>query len=601
MAPGVLQVIDSRRLNDEVAPALGGSRNVGFFVGDWHVKPSILRIQLGERVVKLEPRVMQVLEYLAQHPNEVVARADLETAVWRGRVVGYEAIGRTVTLLRKALGDDSKQPKFIETLSKKGYRLIAPVSYPRNIPQADRSAATKEPDPTNSNVPSKNKLVAAALLVFIVIGIGGAFWLALFEYEDLGPPEKATPVSIVVLPFKNLSSDPRQSYVADGITDSLITDLTKISGLFVIARHTAFKYRREPWRVGDLARELNVRFILQGSVQREAETLRINAALTDATTGSEMWAERYDGSVQDIFGLQDRIARNVVSSLSVDLTPAERDELAHEDTANLEAYEYFLRGRERYFLFSRRDNDAARNFYLKAIELDPFFARAYAMLALTYRQEVVNGWSEDREKALDAAMQLAEKALSLDEAIPEAYFVKGLVHRERRQYFDAILAAEKAIEIDPNYADGHVVAGSVLYLAGRAEEGLELVEKAMRLNPHYPHNYQLCQGQALYVMGSYDEAVDAFKQGLDRYPQSERLHLWLAATYAQIGESEHAEREIDQVYALNPSFSPEFLEHDSAFRYQTDLENFLNGVRKAMRMRGSIAESLGQTSADTDQ
>lgn len=564
-----------------------------FFVGDWHVDPSICRISRGDKVVKLEPRVMLVLEFLARHPNEVVSRTDLETKVWEGRAVGYEALARTIALLRKALGDDSRQPRFIETLSKKGYRLIAPVKHSVRISAPVQNVAKKKAEQTGFYLKGSKTIVAVIVLAVTIIGVGGTIWRMLSENGESDLQKSSMPVSIVVLPFNNLSSDPSQSFVADGIADSLITDLTKISGLLVIARHTAFKYRGESWDAADLARKLEVRFILHGSVQREAETLRINAQLMDATTGSEMWAERYDRSVQDIFGLQDRIARNVVSALSVDLTPAERNELANRDTDNLESYEYFLRGRERYFLFSRDDNRAARNFYLKAIELDPSFARAYAMLALTYRQEVVNGWSEDREQALESAMQLAEKAISLSATIPEAYFVKGLVHRERKEYFDAMLAAEKAIEIDPNYADGHVVAGSVLYLAGQAEEGLELVEKAMRLNPHYPHNYQLCQGQALYVMGSYDEAAHAFKEGLERYPQSERLHLWLAATYAQIGESEQAEWEMDQVYALNPGFSPSFLEHDSAFRYQTDLENFLDGVRKAMRTTGTDRKVSG--------
>ena len=575
---------DNKGLNSESSASASGGGHAGFFVGDWHVNPQICRIQLGDKVVKLEPRVMQVLEFLARYPNEVVSRADLEAGVWGGRAVGYEALGRTVALLRKALGDDSKQPRFIETLSKKGYRLIAPVRHPGNIPTPapDQSAAKKDPGRTRFSVQGPKALIAIAVLVVTITGIAGVIWSMLPEHADSGPQEPSSPVSIVVLPFNNLSSDPSQSYVADGITDSLITDLTKISGLFVIARHTAFQYRGGPWSAGNLVRELQVRFVLHGSVQREAETLRVNAQLTDASTGNEMWAERYDGSVQDIFGLQDRITRNVVTTLAVNLTAKESEELASRDTDNLESYENFLRGRERYFRFSREDNRAARNFYLKAIELDPRFARAYAMLALTYRQEIVNGWSEDHQKALDSAMQLAEKAISLNEAIPEAYFVKGLIHRERKEFFEAILAAEKTIEIDPNYADGHIVAGSVLYLAGRAEEGLELVEKAMRLNPHYPHNYQLCQGQALYVMKSYDEAAHAFKRGLERYPQSERLHLWLAAAYAQIGETEHANREMDQVYALNPNFSPTFLEQTSAFRYQTDLQNFLDGVRKAM-------------------
>ena len=424
--------------------------------------------------------------------------------------------------------------------------------------------------------------IRAALLVVTVLSVGGVLWSLLPESTVPSQQESATPVSMVVVPFNNLSPDPGQSYVADGITDSLITDLTKVSELSVIARHTAFQYKGEPWKAADLARELRVQYILHGSVQREEERLRVNAHLTDAESGNEIWAERYDGSVQDIFGLQDRIARNAVSSLAIDLTATERDELSSRDTDNLESYEYFLRGRERYYRFSREDNRAARDFYLRAIELDPNFARAYAMLALTYRQELVAGWSEDNERTIQSAMRLAEKAISLNEAIPEAYFVKGLVHRERKEYFDAMQAAKKAIEIDPSYADGHVVAGSVLYLAGQAEEGLELIEKAMRLNPQYPHNYQLCQGQALYVMGSYNEAVDAFRDGLERYPQSERLHLWLAAAYAQVGETEHAKRQMDQVYTLNPDFSPSFLRQASAFRYDADLKNFLDGVRKAM-------------------
>ena len=390
-----------------------------------------------------------------------------------------------------------------------------------------------------------------------VIAVGVLLWLALAQDRPATVAEAARPFPIAVLPFDNRSPDPLQSYVADGIKG------------------------RSP-DIRDLARELAIRYILHGSVQREAGKLRINAQLTDAVTGNELWADRYDGSVDDIFGLQDRITRNVVSALSVDLTHQERQQLARRDTQDLEAYESFLRGRDRYYRFSREDNRAAQNFYQKAIALDPEFARAYAMLALTYRQQVVNGWSEHREQSLSRAMELADKAIALDAMLPEAYFVKGLVHRERKQFVEAIVMAEKAIEIDPNYADGHVVLGSVLYLAGRPEEGLKRVEKAMRLNPHHPHNYQLCQGQALYVMGSYDRAIDAFLRGLDRYPESERLHVWLAAAYAQTGQKTDAQWQMDQVKSLNPEFSMSYLEEASAFRYQTDLQSFLNGVRKAM-------------------
>jgi TolB-like protein/DNA-binding winged helix-turn-helix (wHTH) protein/tetratricopeptide (TPR) repeat protein len=570
----------------EVSTSGRSSLGSGWFcVGEWRVDPSTCRLRRGEETVKLEPRVMQVLEHLARHFREVVSRADLETEVWRGRTVGYEAVSRTIAQLRKALGDDTRQPKYIETLSKKGYRLIAPVRRPNGLPASEWPEDVAKPRVTRRRNWVARTIVGAAVLLVAMLVVGGLLWYVAPQQAPADLQQLAKPLSVVVIPFNNLSADPGQSFIADGITDSLITELTKISGLFVIARHTAFQYRAEPWTAADLARDLEVRYVLHGSVQRHGFSLRVNARLTDAATEGEMWAESYDGSMHDIFALQDRIARSVVSTLPVSLTAEEDHVLSSRDTESFEAYEHFLRGRQRYYRFAREDNLAARSFYLKAIELDPTYARAHAMLALTYRQEFVNGWSDHHQKTLDAAMQLAEQAIALDAEIPEAYFVKGLVHRERKEFLDAILAAEKAIEIDPSYADGHIVAGSVLYLAGRAEEGLALVEKAMRLNPHYPHNYQLCQGQALYVLGSYEDAADAFKAGIERYPQSERLHLWLAATYAQLGEAQHAKNEIDAVYALNPQFSPTFLEQAAAFRYKTDLDKFLAGVRQAIRFR----------------
>ena len=564
------------------AEYVGGDADTPCRVGNWRVFPSICRLERGEETLKLEPKVMQVLQFLARQPGAVVSRGDLEAGVWGDRVVGYEALGRTVAQLRKALGDDSKQPQFVETIPKKGYRLIAPVNpLEQTLDSNQRSSAIELAAASDRAKRPKIQLMVF-LVTATVIAVGAVLWSISQQGGSAIVDNGLGPHSIAVLPFDDRSSDRGYSYVADGITDNLITDLTKISGLFVIARHTAFNYKGKSPDIGDLARELQVRYILHGSVQQESEKLRINAQLTDATTGNELWADRYDGRTDDIFGLQDRITRNIVSTLAIDLTSGEEQQIADQDTQNLEAYEYFLRGRERYYRFSHEDNRAAKNFYEKAIGLDPAFARAYAMLALTYRQQVVNGWSDDHEKSLSLAMELADKAISLNNALPEAYFVKGLVYRERKEFVDAIVMAEKAIEIDPNYADGYVVLGSVLYLAGRPEEGLKRVEKAMRLNPHYPHNYQLCQGQALYVMGSYDQAIDAFLQGLERYPLSERLHVWLAAAYAQTGQQKDAQWEMDQVRSLNPEFSMSYLEEASAFRYQTDLESFLDGIRKAM-------------------
>lgn len=486
----------------------------------------------------------------------------------------YDAVGNRLPFDYEFLGEQSV--KNIEgPVRVYGARLKADATLPE--PGMDPGTQRQKRGPVI--------LPLAGTLLLVLVGL--LVWQRPLErdvHSESVEPAVSLPVaspSLAVLPLENFSGDPEQEYFSDGITDDLITDLTKISGLMVIARDSAFTYKGGGQDVRQVARQLGVRYVLQGSVRRVEDRIRINTKLVDATTGNHVWAERYDGKLDDIFGLQDRITGSVVAALAVKLSSGERESLAQRDTTDLEAYELFLRGRERYFQFSRDNNLDARKLYEEALGRDPGFAQVYAWLALTHWLDFSNGWTDDPERSLDTAQAMASRAISLNDALPVAYFVSGLVLRERKDYVGALVAAEKSIALDPNYANGRILIGSVLYFTGRAEEGLEQVKQAMRLNPHHPHNYPLHLGHAYFLLGRYEEAIDAFQHGLQALPTSQRLRLWLAASYAQAGQLEEAAWELEQVRLADPAISIQRIEGAYPFRYSADLANFLDALRAA--------------------
>lgn len=523
---------------------------------------------------------MDVLVYLVDRAGTVVSRQELEDAVWTGRVVSYDALTGAMQKLRKALEDDPRQPRIIETLSKKGYRLIAPVEA-ADEPAQYRAAADAGAVGVRTREPRSRRPVAAVMLLVLVAAVE-LLMLRPWQTSGNSTDSGSQPVSIAVLPFDNLGGDPGQDYFADGMTDDLITELAKNPALLVIARDSAFLYRGPSRDIREIAERLHVRYILSGSVRRAGEKLRLNAQLTDTGTGSHLWAEHYDGVLSDVFSLQDRIAGQIVSALAVRIGPDAPPDRPRQEKASPEAYDYFLHGRNRFFLYaSKEENRKARELYQKAIDLDPDFAVAYAMLAWTYVFEAMNGWSPARDDALAQGHAYAARALALDNTLPVAYFVTGLVHRERGEYQQALVEAKNAIALDPNYANAHVLLATILYYTGQPQQGLELIKKAMRLNPHHPYNYPFHLGQAYFILGRYQEAIDAFEEGLETNPSSERLRVWLAAAYALSGRQADARWEVEQVITLNPGFSLERIRQAFPFRDPADLERFLDGLRLA--------------------
>ncbi len=474
-----------------------------------------------------------------------------------------------------------------------GMQSVKNIAEPIRIYQANLKPGGELPRPSeNRNLVEppkikKWKALTVTLLMVLIVLAGAAYWSKPWEpreepatLDNMAFPLTDKP-SIAVLPFANMSSDPEQEYFADGMTDDLITDLSKAAGLFVIARNSSFVYKGQNVDVRVIADNLGVRYVLEGSVRKLGDTVRINAQLIDAETGGHLWAERYDGRLDEIFIFQDGITEKIVAALAVKLSREEQQIIKKQDTVDIEAYELFLKGQERFFTYSGEGTLEAQELLGEAVARDPEFARAYAMLAWTHWFQFSTAQSDNPEASLQRAIELANLAIAANDTLPVAHFVKALVLRERREYAKAVAEAEKAIHIDPNYANGYVILATVLYYTGRAEEGLERIKKAMRLEPLHSQNFIWHLGQAYFILGRYDEAIETFQKALEKNPVSERTKLWLAAAYAQVGQIGNAEFELEEVLLFNPNLTMERIGRAYPFWYYADLENFLDGLSKA--------------------
>jgi len=381
----------------------------------------------------------------------------------------------------------------------------------------------------------------------LIFGAGViAWWQPWQPKEELASIERmAFPLpdkpSIAVLPFTNMSDDPKQEYFVDGMTEDLITDLSKLSGLFVIARNTVFTYRNQPVNVRQVAEELGVRYVLEGSVRRSGDQVRVNAQLIDATTGGHVWADRYDGQVEDIFSLQDAFIREIVKALAVNLSEDELTEIALGQTSNIEAREIFQEGWENYQRYTADDNAVAISQFKKALGLDPEYERAYAGLGLAYLRACKLRWNQPLAMSLDEANSLALSNLAFLNEIKGkssslAKVAASRIYLYNNRYEKAVAEATRAIAQDPNDPEAYIAMAWAMITTGNPEAGLELVERAIRLNPSYPNYYALARGMAYFAMDDLDKAADVFAEVLEREPDAIQLAPPLAATYAHLGK-----------------------------------------------------------------
>ena len=365
-------------------------------------------------------------------------------------------------------------------------------------------------------------------------------------------PEKP---SIAVLPFVNMSGNPDQEYLADGFTENIITALSYIPEIFVIARNSTFTYKGKAAKAQAVAEDLGVRYILEGSVQRAGERLRITAQLIEAASGRHLWADRYDRNLRDLFALQDEITLKIVFALQVKLSVGVQTRLTRKTMPNFEAWSYHVRGDGHMMRHSKVDNARAREFFEQAAVLAPEYAQVYTALGWTYWEDAFHGWSESRETSLLRAVELAEKALALDDSDPMIHGLWGAIYLQQKRYDLAIAKGEESIALGPNQAFPHFLLAMYLFHTGRYQEAVPLIKKAMRLNPYYPTFYLELLGGVYLRMEDYEEAIKAFKQLVARQPNRIVGHLGLAVAYTRLGRKEQARAEVAEVLRLNPQYS----------------------------------------------
>jgi len=483
----------------------------------------------------------------------------------------------------------------IETKLPLGYEYLGEQSV-KNIPKpVGAYRVLMKPDAAGKVIGEKRflgrfsrKTAMAAIVILFVVAVGLVGWNIYLQQSKKVEPasieKMAFPLpempSIVVLPFINMSGEKSQEYISDGLTETLITNLSKVPNLFVIARESSFYYKGKSLQVKQISEELGVRYVLEGSVQRSENRIRITAQLIDALKGHHLWAENYDRQLEDFFALQDDIALNVLRGMQLQLTAHEKRRGVGTD--NLEAYLKSLEGLYHVFLWNNEGNAFGRLLYREAIALDPEYADAYNLLGYTHLWDAWRGYSKSPQKSLALAEEFAQKALGLDSSLVSPQCLLAFIYLAKRQYDKALAKAEQAYALDPNDPEMNIALGMTLQLIDRPEEAIPLYEKVMRLNPHPPNYIILMLSEAYVQVELYDEAIDFINKWIHLYPNLLKLRLPLLVAYIMVGRDEDAKTEAAKVLKLDPKFSIKKYEISRGhYKNQDYINLFLNGLRKA--------------------
>ena len=396
--------------------------------------------------------------------------------------------------------------------------------------------------------------------------------------EPLELPDKS---SIAVLPFVNMSGDPGQEYFSDGLTEQIINGLCKVSNLFVIARNSSFAYKGRSVNIRQVGKELGVRYILEGSVQKAGDRVRITVQLIDATTGYHLWSENYDRDLSDIFALQDEITLKIINAMQIKLTMGEQARLWEGGTTNIQAFDKQMRGSDCFFRFNEKDNKQARYFSKEAINIDNDYAMAYILLGFTHMMDLAYGWSKSPIESFAHAEKNAEEALALNDSIDLAHCLLGWIYLLKRQHDEAINAGERAIELSPNGADAYAQLAMILIYSDKIESAIKLLERALRLNPMPQSYYYLNLAIAYRENGQNEKAIGAAKKARSGTPDNIALNLTLAASYISLDQAEEARKYVEEILRINPGFSLENHAKVLPYKNQERLDKYINALRKA--------------------
>jgi adenylate cyclase len=565
---------------------------------DFELDPNAYRLRHKDRIVRLERIPFEVLCLLVERRGELVTREEILERVWgKGVFVDSEnSINTAIRKIRRALNDDADAPRFIITVPARGYRFVASIVDKKGTAATAWDSAIATVSAVNAPAPAVEDPGPRRWWIAAILGLAlsavltplALHHLLRSEASVVGPLSAQNPPlplpdkpSIAVLPFVNLSGDREQEYFSDGITDDLITALSRLPGLFVIARSSTFTYKGRVAKVQDVGRELGVRYVLEGSVRKADNQVRITAQLVDAASGEHLWAEHYDRPLRDVFRLQDEIVRRIVTTLNLQLDLWDKHGLlVTKRTNNLEAYDDFLRGLEYAQSPTKAGNEQARQLYEKAVEVDPNYSDAFAQLAFTYLLEWGWQWSRDSHD-LERALELGQHATALDDTQSLAHALLGATYLFERQHDQALAEGQRAIDLDPNFAPAYLWMAETLTFSGRPAEAVGMAQKAMRLDPRNQDCYLIEIGRADNHMGRYAEAVSVLKRNVARYPNNLASHASLVTAYVELGREADGRAELAEVLRISPGASVEGFKKINPDIDRAFVERVLADLRKA--------------------
>jgi TolB-like protein/Tfp pilus assembly protein PilF len=486
----------------------------------------------------VEPQVFDLLEYLIRNRDRVVSRDDLLAGVWNGRIVSESTLASRINAARTAIGDNGEDQRLIRTILRKGIRFVGTV----REEVAERST------------PATTQLSLLAL------------------------PDRP---SIAVLAFANLSCDAEQDYFADGISEDIITGLSKLRWFFVIARNSSFTYKGRTVDTRQVGRELGVRYVLEGSVRKSDSRVRITAQLIDAETGKHLWAERYDRDLTDIFVLQDEITKKVVSAIEPKLLEAEGIRSQHRSPKDLGAWDMLIRANSLFWRLTKDESQAAIAVLKQLVERHPLYAPGHSMSAFVLLVSRQGGWHMMGPQVTQAA-SLAARAVELDDSDPWAHLALGFVAFTRRHTDEAVEEFQRALDLNPNFAAAHGFLGCALAFDGRSDQAIDHIEQAIRMSPHDPQNALLnaALAAAHYQAGRYSEAVSFGRKAIQQRFELTNGHRIYVASLAQAGRIDEARLALAQLQELHPEVSIAWIESNVPYTPRP-MAKFLEGFRKA--------------------
>ncbi|WP_353506449.1 winged helix-turn-helix domain-containing protein [Variovorax sp. J31P207] len=525
-----------------------------YMFGDYLLDPERRELSHRAKVVPVRPQVFDLLLHLVRNHDHVVSRDDLLTAVWSGRIVSESTITSHINAVRKAIGDTGEEQRLVRTVARKGFRFVSEVKV-GEIGGAGLPGASGG----GENTSSESRERPSALVL----------------------PDKP---SVTVLPFHNLSGDPEQEYFADGVVEDIIAALSRMRWLFVIARNSSFTYKGRAVDVREVGRELGVRYVLEGSVRKTGIKVRITGQLIDATTGTHLWAEHFEGVLDDIFELHDQMAEAVVGAIAPQLERAEIERAKRKPTASLDAYDYYLRGTAKLHSGTRESIEAALPLFYKATELDPDFASAYGMAAWCHFWRKVNGWMTDRPREIAEGIRLARRAVELgrDDAVALTRGGHALGHLAG-DLDGGIALLDRAVLLNPNLAPAWFLGGFLRALRGETDAAIEHLARAVRLSPLDPEMFRMQAGMALahFFAGRIDAASAWAEKAVGNLPSFLAAVSLMAASHALAGRMDKAQQAMRHLRTLDPSLRVSNLKDWLPIHRPEDLAQFADGLRLA--------------------